>query len=39
MTTKLAYDAGATVAVAGSYVFDKIDPEAKILKLKNVTNH
>lgn len=36
-TTKLAYDAGATVAVAGSYVFDKVDPAAKIALLKEVT--
>ena len=36
-TTKMAYDAGATVAVAGSYVYDKVDPVAKIAKLKEVT--
>lgn len=36
-TTKMAYDAGATIAVAGSYVFDKVDPAAKIAKLKEVT--
>ncbi len=36
-TTKLAYEAGATVAVAGSYVYDKIDPAAKIARLKAVT--
>lgn len=36
-TTKMSYDAGATVAVAGSYVFDKVDPAAKIAKLKEVT--
>ena len=36
-TTKMAYDAGATVAVAGSYVYDKVDPAAKIAKLKEVT--
>lgn len=36
-TTKLAYDAGATVAVAGSYVYDKVDPAAKIARLKEVT--
>lgn len=36
-TTKLAFDAGATVAVAGSYVFDKVDPAAKIARLKEVT--
>ena len=33
----MAYDAGATVAVAGSYVYDKVDPAAKIAKLKEVT--
>ena len=37
-TTKLAYEAGATVAVAGSYVFDKVDPAAKIARLKEVTS-
>lgn len=36
-TTKLAYEAGATVAVAGSYVYDKVDPAAKIARLKAVT--
>jgi ribulose-phosphate 3-epimerase len=36
-TTKLAYDAGATVAVAGSYLFDKVDPAAKVARLKEVT--
>ena len=36
--TKLAYEAGATVAVAGSYVFDKVDPAAKIARLKEVTS-
>ncbi|CAM4325590.1 ribulose-phosphate 3-epimerase [Weissella hellenica] len=36
-TTKLAYEAGATVAVAGSYVYDKVDPVAKIARLKAVT--
>lgn len=36
-TTKLAYEAGATVAVAGSYVYDKVDPAAKIASLKAVT--
>lgn len=36
-TTKIAYDAGATVAVAGSYVYDKVDPAAKIARLKEVT--
>ena len=37
-TTRLAYEAGATVAVAGSYVFDKVDPAAKIARLKEVTS-
>ena len=37
-TTKLAYEAGATVAVAGSYVFDKVDPAANIARLKEVTS-
>ena len=37
-TTKLAYEAGATVAVAGSYFFDKVDPAAKIARLKEVTS-
>ncbi len=37
-TTKLAYEAGATVAVAGSYVFDKVDPAAKIARVKEVTS-
>ena len=37
-TTQLAYEAGATVAVAGSYVFDKVDPAAKIARLKEVTS-
>ena len=37
-TTKLAYEAGATVAVAGSYVFDKVAPAAKIARLKEVTS-
>lgn len=37
-TTKLAYEAGATVAVAGSYVFDKVDSAAKIARLKEVTS-
>ncbi|GAK30664.1 ribulose-5-phosphate 3-epimerase [Weissella oryzae SG25] len=36
-TTALAYQAGATVAVAGSYVYDKVDPAAKIARLKAVT--
>ncbi|KGH66431.1 ribulose-phosphate 3-epimerase [Oenococcus oeni IOEB_C23] len=33
-----AYEAGATVAVAGSYVYDKVDPAAKVKKLLEVTN-
>lgn len=37
VTTKQAYDAGATVVVAGSYVYDKVDPAAKIAKLQAVT--
>ena len=37
-TTKLAYEAGATVAGAGSYVFDKVDSAAKIARLKEVTS-
>lgn len=36
-TVKAAYDAGATVAVAGSYVYDKVDPAAKIAKMKELT--
>ncbi|MCM0582907.1 ribulose-phosphate 3-epimerase [Weissella diestrammenae] len=36
-TTVLAYQAGATVAVAGSYVFDQVDPAAKVARLKAVT--
>lgn len=36
-TTALAYKAGATVAVAGSYVYDKVDPAAKIARLLEVT--
>lgn len=36
-SAKLVYDAGATVAVAGSYVYDKVDPAAKIARLKEVT--
>ncbi|TYC50101.1 ribulose-phosphate 3-epimerase [Weissella muntiaci] len=36
-TSAMAYKAGATVAVAGSYVYDKVDPAAKIARLKEVT--
>ncbi|CAH0416390.1 ribulose-phosphate 3-epimerase [Periweissella fabaria] len=36
-TVKAAYDAGATVAVAGSYVYDKVDPAAKIAAMKDLT--
>ncbi|CAH0418167.1 ribulose-phosphate 3-epimerase [Periweissella ghanensis] len=36
-TVKAAYDAGATVAVAGSYVYDKVDPAAKIAAMKELT--
>ncbi|MDR3241979.1 MAG: ribulose-phosphate 3-epimerase [Lactobacillaceae bacterium] len=36
-TTALAYKAGATVAVAGSYVYDKVNPAAKVARLKEVT--
>jgi ribulose-phosphate 3-epimerase len=31
------YEAGATVAVAGSYVFNDADPVAKMNTLKDVT--
>lgn len=33
-----AYKAGVTVAVAGSYVYDKLDPAAKVQKLIEVTD-
>ncbi|MCM0598727.1 ribulose-phosphate 3-epimerase [Periweissella fabalis] len=36
-TVKAAYEAGATVAVAGSYVYDKVDPAAKIAAMKDLT--
>ena len=36
-TIKSAYDAGANVFVAGSYVYDKVDPAAKIGILKDLT--
>lgn len=36
-TVKAAYEAGATVAVAGSYVYDKVDPAAKIATMKELT--
>ncbi|MBS1008586.1 ribulose-phosphate 3-epimerase [Leuconostoc suionicum] len=35
-TIKSAYDAGANVFVAGSYVYDKVDPAAKIGILKDL---
>lgn len=35
-TIKSAYDAGANVFVAGSYVYDKVDPAAKIDILKDL---
>ncbi|ABJ62601.1 ribulose-phosphate 3-epimerase [Leuconostoc mesenteroides] len=35
-TIKSAYDAGAKVFVAGSYVYDKVDPAAKIGILKDL---
>ncbi|MGO0153990.1 ribulose-phosphate 3-epimerase [Leuconostoc koreense] len=35
-TIKSAYDAGANVFVAGSYVYDKVDPAAKISILKDL---
>ncbi|QBO37025.1 ribulose-phosphate 3-epimerase [Periweissella cryptocerci] len=37
-TVKAAYKAGATVAVAGSYLYDKVDPAAKVAALKDATN-
>lgn len=33
-----AYKAGTTVAVAGSYVYDKVDPAAKVKKLIEATD-
>lgn len=37
-TVKQCYAAGATVAVAGSYVYDSADPAARIQDLKVATN-
>ncbi len=36
-TVLAAYEAGANVFVAGSYVYDKVDPAAKIARLKALT--
>ena len=36
-TITAAYEAGANVFVAGSYVYDKVDPAAKIARLKALT--
>lgn len=36
-TVVAAYEAGANVFVAGSYVYDKVDPAAKIARLKTLT--
>lgn len=36
-TISAAYEAGANVFVAGSYVYDKVDPAAKIATLKELT--
>lgn len=36
-TVAAAYEAGANVFVAGSYVYDKVDPAAKIAILKDLT--
>lgn len=36
-TVVAAYEAGANVFVAGSYVYDKMDPAAKIARLKALT--
>lgn len=36
-TVVAAYEAGAYVFVAGSYVYDKVDPAAKIARLKALT--
>ena len=36
-TITAAYEAGANVFVAGSYVYDKVDPAAKIALLKDLT--
>nr|WP_027822378.1 ribulose-phosphate 3-epimerase [Lactiplantibacillus plantarum] len=37
-TVKACYDAGSTVAVAGSYVYDSADPAQRIQDLKVATN-
>ncbi|MFC6181999.1 ribulose-phosphate 3-epimerase [Lactiplantibacillus daowaiensis] len=37
-TAKLCYDAGATVAVAGSYIYDSPEPIQRIQDLKVATN-
>jgi len=37
-TVKACYDAGATVAVAGSYVYDSSEPAQRIQDLKVATN-
>ncbi|CAK8054217.1 ribulose-phosphate 3-epimerase [Eupransor demetentiae] len=37
-TIRQAYEAGANVFVAGSYVYDKKDPAAKIARLKKLTS-
>ncbi|VDG19798.1 ribulose-phosphate 3-epimerase [Lactiplantibacillus mudanjiangensis] len=37
-TVKLCYDVGATVAVAGSYIYDSPEPEQRIQDLKVATN-
>ncbi len=36
-TIASAYEAGANVFVAGSYVYDKVDPASKIAALKDLT--
>ncbi|ETY74543.1 ribulose-phosphate 3-epimerase [Lactiplantibacillus fabifermentans T30PCM01] len=38
VTVKKCYDAGATVAVAGSYIYDSDDPAQRIEDLKVATN-
>lgn len=37
-TVKACYEAGATVAVAGSYIYDSVDPAQRIQDLKVATN-
>ncbi|CAH1854290.1 ribulose-phosphate 3-epimerase [Convivina praedatoris] len=37
-TIRLAYEAGANVFVAGSYVYDKKDPAAKVAQLMKLTS-